>query len=488
MTPPTLPNMQNKLKQKAITILNNCFNVNKDAYENYLGQYWAELFSEELEIVKRQKEIKGLEIPTNSHLILTLGMSLEPLVLAVHLVAPQTVYVLFTDNNHLAKFKEALEKTKSIEDYTSKVKPILLWEDNAAFVFRLLRGKADGQVRDDDKPHVKELLELMDTEAGRQSLVFDITGAKKTISGGCLLFAAYYEVPVYYMDFGKKKGDYYEDLGRPYPGTCFYTRQANPIASFSLKDFQNIQKAFNDRRFHEVEVLLKPVIEKMQRDPDKFFEDTEIKLYQDCLARTEMYQDWQGGWWGDVFDRINLVHDEAKTLIMCLKNYSRKAKKVTYSFQTDLYDDLPGFAAYVILELATLVRGLGSLPTRHLFLRAYGLEEFLLSFLYYRLFQESKLAYDAGDDLAVLDKEGHLKMAICEGYFFLEKFLLGKAKPEDQPRRVMRPSSIPEEIWESADHRLRFNDITHTFSDQVKKEIKFFNDCGVEYSFLIFNR
>jgi hypothetical protein len=133
-----------ELKEKAQRLFKEHYNVNPNAYEEYLGDYWASLFDEELEIVKAKENANKLDLGAEGEriMIMTLGTSLEPLTLATHLVAPRQLFVLYSQQIHLDKFIEALTK----KGFVNSPVPISIPEKaGAADVFKLLRGKARGR-------------------------------------------------------------------------------------------------------------------------------------------------------------------------------------------------------------------------------------------------------------------------------------------------------------------------------------------------------
>ena len=390
------------LKGRAQTIFDECWYVKPNAYDNYLEKYWGELFEDDLAIVraKADSDKDKLQFPDqdSATMILTLGRSFEPLILAVHLVKPASMFVLYNEQGHLTKFTNCLvdsgycDSSKDAEDI---IRGIRIRESNAAALFRLLYNKGENRLNDtrEQQGYLKDLFAILQDEDRRRDVIFDITGAKKTISGGCLLFAAYYELPIYYMDFGDAD-DYDQDLGRPYPGSSRYTRQANPIVGFCIRDIKRIGTAFDSGRFSTAATLLESLITKMRSDQEGCFDKTEIDLYEGLLKLTMVYDDWQNCWWGDVFSELELLPQPSREFTKYVKNYPAKKKHHSSKQQTDFYDDLDGFAAYVALELASLLRQQDILYPRNLFLRTYALEEIVVSFILYRLYQKNpKICY-----------------------------------------------------------------------------------------------
>ena len=448
------------LKNRAQTIFNKCWGVKSEAYDNYLVRYWSELFEDDLAIVRAKADIgrDKLQLPDQggAHMILTIGGSIEPLVLAVHLVKPVSIFALYSDRRHLTKLTDCLADSEycNSKDAKNIIKGIRIPASDAAALFRLLRGKGRDELDDkEEQGHLENLVAILRDQDKRKDVIFDITGAKKTISGGCLLFAAYYELPVYYMDFGGTD-DYDPDLSRPYPGSSWYTRQTNPITGFCIRDLERIGRAFDNGRFATAATLLEPLISKMRSDREGYFDKTEIDLYEGLRKLAMVYDDWQNGWWGDVYSELKILPPPSMEFTNYVKNYSTKKKHHAPKKQTDFYDDLDGFAAYVALELARLLRQQNILHPRNLFLDTYALEEFVVSFIWYRLYQNNsnicrvKNSSKQQDD-AVLEK------AICRGYKHLEKLLL-ENKNYNVKKKIVIIEIINEGITNSIRTQLQF--------------------------------
>lgn len=427
------------LREKAKALFESCYNVIPNAYEEYLEKYLSCLFSKELEIVKQKaiEDANKLDLGANDEkiMIITLGTSLEPLILATHLVAPVQLFVLYTKPIHLDKFSEALTKTGFVN---SRVPISIPEKAGAADVFKLLRGKTN-TLNPQLKENLGKLREVLDDKDKRKQIIFDITGAKKTISGGCLLFAAYYELPVYYMDFGDDPNDYDSDLGRPYPGACFYSRQDNPIVGFCIKDFERLKENFDQRRFHEADQILAKILEKMNSDEGKaYFSDNERDVYSRFGELNSLYMDWQNGWFGNLAREVSTtVSMIPKAFISNLSDYpsvESAGRRPAMDFQASLYDNIGGFASYVTLELANLLRG-SPLSKRNRFLRAFRLEEFLLGYMCLKLNDNGKMERE------ILRKDNNIGMvqirdsdpnvgqcvriAVCRNYGSIEHVFKG---------------------------------------------------------------
>ena len=437
-------------KKELKKIFDEKFKTTSNAYSNYLDCYWSGIFPKELEVVEARERGSGVledfRSPTQSSpdkgpaMIMPIGQSYEPLVLAVHLVRPRVIFAIHRNENLLEKFKESLNKAanslQEARSYSKTVKGVYLsLSDNpnigeAALLFRILRDPSGSLSCD------KETAEELENELGNGNVIFDITGAKKTMSGGCFLFAAYYDIPVYYMDFDSEDGAYHPDLGRPYPGRCFYTRQPSPISGFGLKKVRDIKQAFDERRFPDVVLMLDELIQVMGKGVDEgYFDEKEIDLYGNMKRVAEVYADWQEGAYGkrggkDLGERLAEIAPE---LVDCreekLFKYAgifpsrdQKAKK----FNADYYAQIKPFCSYVLLELARLLRK-STLSNPTLFLRAFALEEFLIGFIYWQFINEGSLCFLDENGEYISLRENTKKSFCNENYGRLEHYLIKSA-------------------------------------------------------------
>ncbi|OQY97693.1 MAG: hypothetical protein B6D35_14340 [Candidatus Brocadia sp. UTAMX2] len=387
------------VKKSAEKLLKEYFgDIKTDAYANYQLRYWQEIFKDELEIVKGREETKALNLSPFAQppMIMTLGASPEPLVLAVHLVKPGAIYVIYNQEKHLEAFERGLKCTDDNADtFVKKLKPIKLAQSHreAADLFKLFRGKQSPGDDHNSRAHLKELLEIIRDTDKRKEIVLDVTGAKKTISTGCFLFAAYAGISVYYMDFDNTPDAYHPDLGKPYPGNCFYTKQTNPVSAFAIEVFNEIETAFDAGRFHDVFKQIGKIIQVMDNGKKEgFFEQREIDLLFKMAAVSDVYADWQDAAYGNNGDGKNL-HE--RLLAICdalnhpvllnkLSDYPSSKKVSQIPNNVFYYQDVRSFCSYVTIELARLRRK-SDFSMQHVFLKVFCLEEFMVGFIWWNL-------------------------------------------------------------------------------------------------------
>lgn len=85
---------------------------------------------------------------------------------------------------------------------------------------------------------------LRDQRAGKR-IVVDITGAKKNMASGAFLFAAYAGADISYVDFE----EYHPEKRRPLGYTCRIGTQPNPYRILGLRDWERVQKLYEQFAF-----------------------------------------------------------------------------------------------------------------------------------------------------------------------------------------------------------------------------------------------
>lgn len=454
--------LQTGLQSQADDLFNKHFGtIKEDAYSEYLKDYWQHLFKQELEYLRLREENKrmaGLADQKNHpFMIITLGTSLEPIVLAVYLVKPSNIFVIYNNNSHFEKFKNNLNIVKSvngIDGFSPDVKGISLGEmlhetTEAADLFRLLRGKKRAADDGSSQGNLKELTGILNCETKRKNIVFDITGAKKTISSGCFLYAAYADIPVYYMDFESGENAYHPNLGRPYPGRCFYTRQTNPVSVFAIREFEKIERDFDDRKFHDSLTHLCEIITIMNTGKKEgYFDDNEINELVNIGRVCKIYADWQDGAYGkdevkkNIYQRLADISNN----LSIPRQFNDLAEYPSSRKGTEIYDNayyyskINSLCSYVTIELARLKRK-EPLPNQHLFLKIFCLEEFLIGFIWWKFICNENITLDVrkrnGERISTTDS--HKEEFVNSNHGQLERYLItnvDKSYRPENPHRV----------------------------------------------------
>src|SRR5262249_55717599 len=168
-------------------------------------------------------------------LILCVGYSPEPLLLAVAHHAPRAV-VLLIETHLRAEYLQSLERLWNeyrellgVPEFSGMEQRKV--RDQAGEVFATVRRIAAGR------------------RAGR--IVVDITGAKKSMIAGAFLAAGFLDLETSYVDFE----EYDNLLRRPVPGKSRPGRIDHPYQLFRLREEARLREEIDRRRFREAERL-----------------------------------------------------------------------------------------------------------------------------------------------------------------------------------------------------------------------------------------
>ncbi|MHB8338313.1 MAG: hypothetical protein ACYDEE_12950 [Ignavibacteriaceae bacterium] len=171
-------------------------------------------------------EIKDSQYDT---LILLVGFSIQPLVLSICILKPQTVYLLYS--------KETKKYCDKIHNWTSKIleknPPTFVGANN--WCKNILDYQVDSSNPEDTYNKILSIVNSDVNKDKKDNIAIDITGGKKTMVAGAFNIAAIKDIDTYYVDFT----DY--DGNNPIPGTELFAKQKNPIESF----IKGISKAFS---------------------------------------------------------------------------------------------------------------------------------------------------------------------------------------------------------------------------------------------------
>jgi hypothetical protein len=189
------------------------------------------LLEEELRLVRQRR---GDGSPAGL-LVLCVGYSPEPLLLAVAHHAPAEVVLLVEtnlDQRYLATFAELWDSQRDLLHLPpfSNVERRTV-RDNPAEVYQTVRA-------------------LAEQRSGRR-IVVDITGAKKSMIAGAFLAAGFLDLETSYVDFEQ----YNPALRRPVPGTSRPGRLEHPYQLFRLREEARLREELDRRRFREAERL-----------------------------------------------------------------------------------------------------------------------------------------------------------------------------------------------------------------------------------------
>lgn len=378
--------------------------------------YVSELLGQELqEAGKDPTRLRGPEKPVHT-LALTVGESFEPLLQVVCVLQPQRVVLLLNEfygdtpgSDHGEDLKQFMLKLAQEDQLPETRRPKLkacdfdlvnLATDTPTQVFRALRKAMQERQAEPPEGHTNAV---------------DITGAKKSMVVGAFLYAAHSGLPITYVDFD----EYDTQWGKPYGYTCRIGEIANPYEAFRLRDWEQVRRLYASYSFRNARALLgkpsetdKPgtgIMAAMSQMIDgstggPLFDPGDTQKTKRLAAILEMYDAWENGdyasadslkngfnpplpsdvvpWCvselGGVWPTVAGIPDAqcaADALLQAHLDLKQGASSPTDS----LFAQPLKLLAYVRDELAKIERLImNNEDYRSAFLRAAGLEEFLL--------------------------------------------------------------------------------------------------------------
>ena len=164
------------------------------------------------QIFPRIKEVflgKPKNRPTKKYdgLILTVGLSSEPLILSIHALKPKRICLLYTSQT--AKFLSRIEEESRSLSSTWSVSKHQIDGSDVVEIYRKIR-------------------ELYEEWGSPQNLAVDITGGKKSMVSGAAMAGAVLGADIYYVDNKK----FLQDFRKPDPGSEYLSLLENPYVVF----------------------------------------------------------------------------------------------------------------------------------------------------------------------------------------------------------------------------------------------------------------
>jgi hypothetical protein len=411
--------MSAQLKKEGLQERTEEYWKNRPGYDCYI----KELLGRELHYVQSQdaksqedapKRLRGVGKPVHT-LALTVGESFEPLLQVICVLRPKRVVLILNrfyggtpGCDHGCSLKKLIKSLPQAPDLPEDMRPALqddafelieLAKDSPTQVFRALR---DAMRKSEAQPppgHVN---------------VVDITGAKKSMVVGAFLYAAHSGLLITYVDFD----EYNTDWGRPYGYTCRIGEIANPYEAFRLRDWEQVRRLYESYSFRNARTLLGEagssaksgsgilgaMSQTLDGDGKSLYDESDINRVQRLATVFEMYEAWENGdyarakalairfdsslpddaipWsvaelgdvWPSAADAVDAgsAADSLLRAHLALKQGGSKPSDSLFAQPTKLL-------AYVRDELAKIERLIAKNEDyRSAYLRAAGLEEFLL--------------------------------------------------------------------------------------------------------------
>jgi hypothetical protein len=194
----------------------------------HAGETGPSLFERELDEARAsgasRREAADLAPP--DLLLLTVGTSPEPLLLAVAHHAPARVALLIEEH-----FDD--DERRELERLWNRVRERLEQPPFGEVAWRRVRADPGSLFRD-----VEQQVQAARAD-GVERIVLDFTGAKKTMVAGAFLAAGFLELEASYVNFR----DYDSTLNRPVPGTSFPVAVPHPVELFRPREGERTEIA-----------------------------------------------------------------------------------------------------------------------------------------------------------------------------------------------------------------------------------------------------
>jgi hypothetical protein len=310
-------------------------------------------------------------------LLLTLGYSPEPILLAVAYHAPHQVLVLAErglKEDYLARFERLWDRYRTMLGQPP---------------FRELRREMR-TVRDrpgDLFQEVRRVVEVQRRNANPRILL-DITGAKKTMIAGAFLAAGYLDLDVSYVDFE----DYDDLLRRPLPGTSRPGVLAHPLRVFRLREEERLAEAFDQRRYERAADLADSLQEMTRSDEvvkilGRVDASRQGKTFHALSRAAKAYALWANGFYRDAAEALEQAGLPLPPTVELLAKVW-PSKDATHQDVVDVLREANVFAnpstalAYFLDVLVWNDEAMLARRPRDAYLRLYGAMESVFSYLF----------------------------------------------------------------------------------------------------------
>jgi len=388
-------------------------------------KYIEELLPKEIDYIVRENKAN---IKPTDVLVQLVGLTWDPLLISLCLYTPRKLVLVLSKwydkqegEGRGDRYVGLLEKLrdKNLIDFlpTALPQPWDTVNDTPQDVFKFLK---------------RHILPLINQE---ERVVIDITGAKKSMVSGAYLFSAYTNARVSYTDFDK----FDEEYGRPYGYTCRVGELENPLELFKIGEWEQVRQLYKRYAFWSAHAL----VSQIKNSIKGFFEDEDLKATELLINWLEFYGLWDDGDFNGALEKFKEICRENQrvscpTAVEKLgKIWPRKRAKggVTniYALKTGinsleskdnlqnsfhLSDEMLVYAHDEVAKIRRLIE-YGE-DYRSAFLRAAGLNEFLIKTRIIRLWMNNEFVFfEKGESkpfarrdykrLKYRDKQGNIK-------------------------------------------------------------------------------
>lgn len=313
-------------------------------------KYIPNILPREMACVKRptDEQVKACQ-----KLVFLVGHSIEPLLQSVCAYRPEEV-LLVVNRRYGAQTTGEIQ-ADMVKDLIAELHKAACPEVRQPEVEHCL---SEG----DDPAAVYRTLQQNLTET--DSVVVDITGAKKSMVVGAFLFAALAGVPISYVNFPDDA--YSQGNRRPYGYKAEIGPLSNPFEDFALQDWERVRAWYASYKFRDARLLLAGELEKgkytggtstILTTMQKYVPESEnaIRQLADVLY---CYELWDNGDYNEAAEQAQKIQGfrppEAVSTLEG-KWYIVEEGKFGGGLP-NFYEDTPEFRAYVFDELARIDR------------------------------------------------------------------------------------------------------------------------------------
>ncbi len=290
------------LKLGITTVDSNEFiRIFSDAENNRDNEDWIlnELLPRSLVLLNKRYNKRYKKCPSPKCLCVTVGSSLDPLLLSILTIRPTEKLVLIYSKD-TAHVKEKILDTLKQNDFNNKISLHKFSNDDPIYIFVKAVSKNNDYIRSillgNTEPNnvfkiVKRISDEYKTSEGtgeKSTVGVDISGGKKSMIGGSFLAASITDCQIYYVDFEEYHNTY------PLPGTEFIHILPNPYDIYNVREESLIQELWVRQDFDAVNKFVGQAISKLIKDKviDYDLEKERNRLIQIKTA-ANCYIEWQ---------------------------------------------------------------------------------------------------------------------------------------------------------------------------------------------------
>ncbi len=361
--------MKNKLERATIEYwAYSSRNSIEETLKRYITKKRTELGGKSLIAAELDYAKKEGNITEKAHcrtLVLLVGLSLEPLLQSVIVYKPEKIVLILNNKNYpVGKGTEGAE---------------IFADHLVGAVKNLYHNKLIENVPE-TSTHITKYNEvfkaLVHALNGKNDVVIDITGGKKSMVTSAFLYAAFSGVRISYVDFD----EYCPENRRPYGFSCKIGELPNPYEAFSLRGWEKIKMLYKKYQFNEAHKILEDIKKPMVKELNN--SETPIDNLMKCI---KFYSLWDAG----DYRKAKNAHGELARTLELPPELPPSAVEILgenwYKFDDPehkpdpIYGDLEKLVVYVSDEMARIRRLIDfNEDYRSAFIHAGGISEIIM--------------------------------------------------------------------------------------------------------------